>query len=370
MSNEQLMQAITEINAGNKSKGKQLLLNFLQREPNNEIGWMWLAYIAENDDEKIKDLKKVLEINPQNEKVIAALKKLEPHILEPNLEKTIFNSQNSTTDSLSSEINQIVNSSRSVEFIPANCPNCGGELRVPADRNVVKCMYCGHDVIIHDPNKIDVNLELKFDINKPLKLAKIAEDSKNFEEGSKYYSQVLEHDQDYPPAWFGKARCVAWRTTLLSPTFDEAVSYVKCALAIKSYNGADLGLTIENISSAVSSYTSSVMKGLLERSNSLQPVPGKGTMNTITNLANTMNLMKQIDDSFNNQYYPTIYKTIMFCSQMSPTKLAGAEIYRTITILNNSKQLSKKTKSILKQSFKNIIDDISKKYPDLRKPKL
>jgi hypothetical protein len=30
MSNEQLMQAINEINAGNKSKGKQLLLSFLQ----------------------------------------------------------------------------------------------------------------------------------------------------------------------------------------------------------------------------------------------------------------------------------------------------------------------------------------------------
>ena len=43
--------------------------------------------------------------------------------------------------------------------------------------------------------------------------------------------------------------------------------------------------------------------------------------------------MKQIDDSFNNQYYPTIYRTIMFCSQTSPTKLAGAEIYKTITLL-------------------------------------
>ena len=72
----------------------------------------------------------------------------------------------------------------------------------------------------------------------------------------------------------------------LSPTFDEAVSYVKCGLAIKSYNGADLGLTIENISSAVSSYTSLVVNRLLERSNSLQAVPGKGTMSTITNLAN------------------------------------------------------------------------------------
>jgi len=370
MSNEQLMQAINEINAGNKSQGKQLLLNFLQREPNNEIGWMWLAYCADNDDEKIRDLKKVLEINPQNEKVIAALKRLQPSISEPNLEKTISNSENSNTEALSSEINRIVSGSRSIEFIPANCPNCGGELRVPVDRSIVKCMYCGHDVIIHDPNKIDVNLELKFDINKPLKLAKIAEDSKNYEEGSKYYSQVLEHDQDYPPAWFGKARCVAWRSTLLSPTFDEAVSYIKCALAIKSYSGEDLGLTIENISSAVTSYTSLVLNRLLERSNSLQSVPGKGTMNTITNLANAVNLMKQIDESFNNQYYPTIYRTIMFCSQTSPTKLAGAEIYKTITLLSKSKQLSTKTKSNLKQSFKNVIDDIRKKYPDLQKPKL
>jgi tetratricopeptide (TPR) repeat protein len=39
-------------------------------------------------------------------------------------------------------------SSQTIEFIPAVCPNCGGELRVPENRKVVKCMYCGYDVII------------------------------------------------------------------------------------------------------------------------------------------------------------------------------------------------------------------------------
>lgn len=38
----------------------------------------------------------------------------------------------------------------SMKFIPAKCPSCGGELRVPEDMDVVKCMYCGSDVILHD----------------------------------------------------------------------------------------------------------------------------------------------------------------------------------------------------------------------------
>src|SRR4030042_4445107 len=41
-----------------------------------------------------------------------------------------------------------------IEFIPAICPSCGGELRVPDNRDIVKCMYCGKDVILHHDQRI------------------------------------------------------------------------------------------------------------------------------------------------------------------------------------------------------------------------
>ena len=50
-------------------------------------------YVLKMMMKKLRYLKKVLEINPQNEKVIAALKKLEPHILNRIFKKAISNSQ-------------------------------------------------------------------------------------------------------------------------------------------------------------------------------------------------------------------------------------------------------------------------------------
>ena len=33
-------------------------------------------------------------------------------------------------------------------FVAAKCPQCAGALQVPDDRDIVKCMYCGIDVIV------------------------------------------------------------------------------------------------------------------------------------------------------------------------------------------------------------------------------
>ena len=35
-------------------------------------------------------------------------------------------------------------------FKAAVCPSCGGELQVPDNRDSVKCMYCGTDIIVRE----------------------------------------------------------------------------------------------------------------------------------------------------------------------------------------------------------------------------
>ncbi len=35
-----------------------------------------------------------------------------------------------------------------IEFIPAICPSCGGELRIPENRETIKCMYCGVNIVL------------------------------------------------------------------------------------------------------------------------------------------------------------------------------------------------------------------------------
>ena len=95
---------------------------------------------------------------------------------------------------------------KSIEFIPANCPNCGGELRVPNNRDVVKCMYCGHDVIIYDPNTITI--KRKVDIDKLLAVANMALDANNFPEAYSYFTQILEEDPENHLALLGKGYAI------------------------------------------------------------------------------------------------------------------------------------------------------------------
>ncbi len=37
-----------------------------------------------------------------------------------------------------------------MNFKPALCPSCGGKMQIPDDINIVKCMYCGVEVIVKE----------------------------------------------------------------------------------------------------------------------------------------------------------------------------------------------------------------------------
>lgn len=37
-----------------------------------------------------------------------------------------------------------------MDFQAAKCPSCNGELRIPDDRDIIKCMYCGLDIKVRD----------------------------------------------------------------------------------------------------------------------------------------------------------------------------------------------------------------------------
>ncbi len=73
--NKELQEAIGEIKQGNKIKARELVRNFIKTNPNNEKGWWIYAKIAQNIEERIFCLEKVIEINPGSEKAIEQLKK-------------------------------------------------------------------------------------------------------------------------------------------------------------------------------------------------------------------------------------------------------------------------------------------------------
>jgi hypothetical protein len=73
----QLKQAVSAIKAGDKETGRQLLQEVLDDDPMNENAWLWMAKAASSRKEKIDCLRKVLQINPDNEVAQLGLEKLQ-----------------------------------------------------------------------------------------------------------------------------------------------------------------------------------------------------------------------------------------------------------------------------------------------------
>jgi DNA-directed RNA polymerase subunit RPC12/RpoP len=85
-------------------------------------------------------------------------------------------------------------------FKPAKCPNCAGDLQVPEDRDSVKCMYCGSDIVVREAIKLAGGKN----IGNLIFLAKNAYDLEKYGEAFSYYCEALEYDVNNYEAWIGK----------------------------------------------------------------------------------------------------------------------------------------------------------------------
>jgi hypothetical protein len=71
-----LNQAISLINAGQRAEGRALLFELSKEYPEVEQIWLWLATTTEDTDQRVENLRRVLAINPRNEKARSALTRL------------------------------------------------------------------------------------------------------------------------------------------------------------------------------------------------------------------------------------------------------------------------------------------------------
>ena len=105
-----------------------------------------------------------------------------------------------------------------MKFQAATCPQCSGALQVPADREIIKCMYCGTDISVKEA--IGTN---GANVSNIIFLAKKAEESENFAEAYSLYSRVLEVDPENIDAWFGKGFSAGMQSNLRELRFDELI---------------------------------------------------------------------------------------------------------------------------------------------------
>lgn len=113
-------------------------------------------------------------------------------------------------------------------FKAAVCPSCGGELQVPDNRDSVKCMYCGTDIIVREA----IQAVSGVNIQNYLQLAATAIGAKNYQEAYDYYSKVLEVDINNSEAWFGRATAAGRLATFAEPRFGDIQSGFENAIKL------------------------------------------------------------------------------------------------------------------------------------------
>jgi hypothetical protein len=96
---DKLEQAIGFIKSGDKGNARQLLIEVIRSDPNNEMAWLWMSAVVEDAQQKRECLEKVLNINPDNAQAQVGLSKLEhqdrdiPHIPKPEQAEILTEAQ-------------------------------------------------------------------------------------------------------------------------------------------------------------------------------------------------------------------------------------------------------------------------------------
>lgn len=136
-----------------------------------------------------------------------------------------------------------------MEFFAAVCPQCSGNLQLPDDRDTVKCMYCGADIVIKEQKSNDIN------IANILEIARTALSGGNYQEAHTQYNKILESDTNNIEAWIGKGKSSAHLSTLAIYRGDEMLECFKKAIKIsqptEEYNSTKMLCAIQAFEFAV-----------------------------------------------------------------------------------------------------------------------
>lgn len=77
-----LKEGIAAAKGGNRSLAYNLFQRATNISPDKELGWLWLAGVSESPQEAVEHLKRVLEINPNNEHAKSGLKWAQERLAE------------------------------------------------------------------------------------------------------------------------------------------------------------------------------------------------------------------------------------------------------------------------------------------------
>lgn len=116
-----------------------------------------------------------------------------------------------------------------MKLVPAQCPNCGGELQLASEIKAVICMYCNSQIMVQDAIEKKV-ASMSGNITTWLELARSAASGGNSDEAIEYYNKILEVDENNVEAWLAKGEHIWSKSTLAHPRITDAISYLSKAI--------------------------------------------------------------------------------------------------------------------------------------------
>lgn len=383
MQNDELRKAIDLIKNNQKNDGEKILSSILGINPNNEMAWLWLASCKNKDIEKVYCLEQALRINPQNEKVRQIVNTLNDRIKkavipEPEIKEIVESRQDRVLEitkpvpvsdnSTFTLPNVPIVQSRRVEFIAAVCPNCGGELRVPENLRVAKCIYCAYDVIIQNPNQYNVEVNINRNIPRLLELARKFEAAQNFTESYNYYSQILEYEQENRSAWLGKARGASQQSNLQNSSLEESMSYINTAIQLDSKIDDDVKSSIVFLISGADKYAAEIVEYFEGEYDRKKPANIPDPVMQIGKMVQE----KKIVDNLNaklDKHYKVFMKTINYSWKINPSENVAKWVYHAIGHIYENPTIPSEIKSWVEDVLQPVITEIKKAYPHLQYPR-
>jgi hypothetical protein len=76
MIKERLQETTAVIRKGDKETGKELLLDILNHDPENDTGWVWMSAVVDTDELRLECLQEALKYNPDNQMAQKGVAKL------------------------------------------------------------------------------------------------------------------------------------------------------------------------------------------------------------------------------------------------------------------------------------------------------
>jgi len=100
-----------------------------------------------------------------------------------------------------------------MQLIPAKCPDCGADIKIPEGSTQIVCEFCGGNILVTDLlGSIAV-------MQNCMTLAFTAMESGNYKDAYDHFNRAIEIDLKNPNAWFGKAVCTGMTRKLNENSF-------------------------------------------------------------------------------------------------------------------------------------------------------